>query len=109
MSRRSVAHRDRARLLDVFMSNAGRVLSNAELADRLGVHGDSWTRRLRELREPSHGGYVILTHNTSPELKPGEYLFPPQEYKEPRIESRLKASTRAEVLLRDAYTCQFCG
>jgi hypothetical protein len=105
----SVAHRDRKRLLEVFMANAGRVLTNSDLAERLGDHSDSWTRRLRELREPRFGGYEILTHNTSSELKPGEYLFPPQAYKEPSEQQRLKAATRAEVLLRDAYTCQYCG
>ena len=105
----AAAKRDRQRLLDVFMANAGEVLTNQMLAELLGQRTDSWTRRLRELREPTHGGYTILTHRDRPDLRPGQYLFPPQAYRTSVTVQRLPDYIRSSVLLRDAYTCQLCG
>lgn len=71
--------------------------------------GEEFKRRLRELREPRHGGYVIHSHYDRKDLKQGEYVFPRQERK-PRVKTpRVTGRVRAEVLFRDAYTCQSCG
>lgn len=93
------------------MSHPDVPLSNATLAKVLGENRiDSWTRRLRELREPRHGGYTILTHRDRKSLAPDEYLFPRQDYREPvRSHTRVSGRLRAEVFARDGYTCQSCG
>jgi len=91
------------------MANAGEVLTNQRLGELLGQRSDSWTRRLRELREPKHGGYTILTHRDRADLQPGQYLFPPQEYRAGVTAQKLPDYVRSSVLSRDAYTCQLCG
>ncbi|MBD5656685.1 MAG: HNH endonuclease [Candidatus Eremiobacteraeota bacterium] len=75
----------------------------------LGDRTDSWTRRLRDLRDPLHGGYTILTHRDRSTLRPGQYLFPSQERRPPRRGQRISGRVRTEVLYRDGYTCQACG
>ena len=106
---REKARRDRARLLEFFLENPGVVHENAALARMLGDRTDSWTRRLRELRESRFGGYEILTHRDRHDLSPGQYLFPLQERREPTNVSRISGRVRSEVLFNDAYTCQACG
>ena len=101
---------DRARLLEFFLANPDRVLKNSELRLALGDdHSDSWTRRLRELREPRHGGYTILSVRDRKGLRSDEYMFPAQERREPIRTARISGRVRTEVLHRDAYTCQHCG
>ena len=104
------AARDRERLLEYFMANPDRPIPNAELAKLLGAsRTDSWTRRLRELREPRHGGYEIQSRRDRADLRPDEYLFPAQARREAIPVPRISGKLRAEVMLRDAYTCQACG
>jgi len=103
------ASRDRARLLEFFLAHPDEVHTNQALAAMLGDRSDSWTRRLRELREPRHGGYQILSHRDSDKLAPGQYLFPRQERREAFRTARISGRVRAEVLHRDAYTCQSCA
>jgi len=69
---------------------------------------DSWTRRLRELREPRYGGYEIQTHRDRGDLSPGQYVFPRQARRRRVKTARISNRIRAEVLYRDAYTCQAC-
>lgn len=103
------ASQDRARLLEFFLEHPDQVHANGDLAAMLNDRTDSWTRRLRELREPRHGGYQILTHRDRDDLVPGQYLFPLQERRKPVRTSRISGRVRAEVLHRDAYTCQSCA
>ena len=70
---------------------------------------DSWTRRLRELRKPEHGGYTILSARDRAELRPDEYWFPRQERRRAQLTRGISNRLRGEVLARDAYTCQSCG
>ncbi len=55
-------------------------------------------------------GWIILTHNDSTDLKPGQYLLterPPERgIKFDRI---ISAKLRAEVFDCDGFTCQMCG
>jgi len=101
---------DRDRLLDFFLNNPDRVLSNKELQKVLGdERSDSWTRRLRELRKPEFGGYIIRSVRDRVGLKSDEYLFPRQERREPLASQAISGRLRGEVFDRDAYTCQSCG
>ncbi len=85
-------------------------LDNATLAKALGHRRtDSWTRRLRELRNPRHGGYTILSKRDRKSLRPDQYLFPTQERRAPQNTVRISGRVRADVLFRDSYTCQNCG
>ena len=92
------------------MANTGRPVSNAELAGLLGAsRSDSWTRRLRELREPRYGGYIIYSRRDKASLRADQYLFPSQPRRKPEKRPRISGRIRAEVLYRDAYTCCSCG
>lgn len=104
------AARDRERLLEYFIKHSDQPILNEELARLLGPsRTDSWTRRLRELREPRHGGYEIYTKRDMASLRPDEYFFPTQARRQGTREPRISGRVRAEVMLRDAYTCQACG
>lgn len=107
--RREKARRDRARLLEFFLAHPDVVHENAALAKMLGDRTDSWTRRLRELREARFGRYMILTHRDRHDLRPGQYLFPAQKRREATRVPRISGRVRSEVLFNDAYTCQACG
>jgi hypothetical protein len=101
---------DRARLLDYLLANPERPLKNAVLAAMLGAdRSDSWTRRLRELRKPRYGAYVILSARDRAELAADEYWFPRQERKPSQPSVGISNRLRGEVFARDAYTCQSCG
>lgn len=92
------------------MAHPDQPISNAQLARLLGgSRTDSWTRRLRELRDPRYGGYEIYTKRDRANLGPNEYLFPAQSRKNPINKPRVSGRLRAEVMMRDAYTCQACG
>lgn len=97
-------------MLEFFLTNPDRPISNAELRGVLGENReDSWTRRLRELRKPEFGAYTIYSVYDRKGLKRDEYLFPKQERKERRSSVRISNRLRGDVFHRDAYTCQTCG
>jgi 5-methylcytosine-specific restriction endonuclease McrA len=92
------------------MEHHDEVLDNKTLRGILGERRtDSWTRRLRELRDPRYGGYTVFSHLDRKDLKPGQYLFPKQPPREGKKGPRISGRLRAEVLFQDAYTCQNCG
>jgi hypothetical protein len=92
------------------LANPDRALKNTELAAMLGeVRSDSWTRRLRELRKPRYGAYIILSARDRNGLAPDEYWFPQQERKDPQPSVGISNRLRGEVFAQDAYTCQACG
>lgn len=103
------ARRDRARLLNYFFAHPDVVHGNAALARMLGNRTDSWTRRLRELRDARFGGYTILSHRDRQDLRPGQYVFPKQPFREPTKVARISGRVRSAVLFKDSYTCQACG
>lgn len=70
---------------------------------------DSWTRRLRDLRKPQYGAYVIFSRRDRADLKSDEYWFPTQGRKEPQNVVGISNRLRGEVFSRDASTCQSCG
>jgi hypothetical protein len=70
---------------------------------------DSWTRRLRELRKPKFGAYIIYTARDKAGLASDEYWFPHQERKAPQPSTGISNRLRGEIFERDAYTCQSCG
>lgn len=90
------------------LANIGRVLSSAELQEASGGVAE-WARRTRELRDQE--GWLILTHNDSAELKPGQYLLEraPTVRKDVSFDRAISAKLRAEVLDRNGFTCQMCG
>jgi hypothetical protein len=72
------------------------------------VEVSEWARRVRELREQE--GWLILTHNDSADLKPGQYLLPEKPTERAvKFDRVISARLRAEVLDRNGFTCQMCG
>jgi hypothetical protein len=82
-------------------------VNSVQLRDAAGTDVSEWARRVRELREDE--GWLILSHNDSSELKPGQYLLkelPPEKVSFAR---RISKKLQAEVLDRNGFTCQMCG
>lgn len=94
----------KAKLLDHFLANIGRVLSSDELREASGA--SEWGRRLRELRDEE--GWQILSHNDRASLKPGEYILETIKRK-PAFARTMSKELRARILERNGYTCQMCG
>lgn len=90
------------------LANIGKVVTSIQLRDAAGTDVSEWARRVRELREQE--GWVILTHNDSTDLRPGQYLLtqPPPE-KAVKFDRVISAKLRAEVFDRNGFTCQSCG
>jgi hypothetical protein len=90
------------------LENIGRVIESKELYEASGQKAQ-YSRRLRELREQE--GWLILSHNDSADLKPGQYLLKetPPAKGSLRIEAGISARLRAQVLDRNGFTCQMCG
>lgn len=94
----------RNRIRAFFEANLGRVISTHEISEIAGIR--DYQRRIRELRDLE--GLQIKSHNDLPNLKPGEYILETLE-RLPAFEHGISARTRAEVLARNGFTCQWCG
>lgn len=87
-----------------FEQNVGHIVTTHDIAEAAGIR--EYARRIRELRDLE--GMQIKTHNDRPDLKPGEYILETLE-RAPAFEHGISARTRAEVLARNGFTCQWCG
>lgn len=97
------------RIKAFFRANVGQVVTAAQLQEAARPVSE-WARRVRELRDDE--GWPIITNNDSAVLKPGEYLLtgePPERSNAFFQRSGLSQRLRAEVLIRDGYTCRMCG
>lgn len=97
------------RIKAFFRANVGQVVTAAQLQEAARPVSE-WARRVRELRDDE--GWPIITNNDSAVLKPGEYLLvsePPEHWESFFQRSGMSQRLRAEVLIRDGYTCQMCG
>ena len=94
--------RDRIRAF--FEQNVGKVVTTYEIAEVAGIREHA--RRIRELRDQE--GMQIKSHNDRPNIKPGEYILESLE-RIPAFEHGISSRTRADVLARNGFTCQWCG
>ncbi len=95
----------KARVLQFFLGNLGRVLTSAEIREASG-NASEWGRRLRELR--NEDGWQILSHRDRADLKPDEYILETTK-RAPAFARGISKETRAFVLARNGNTCQMCG
>ena len=91
------------------LSHIGEKVTSIQLHDAAGTDVSEWARRVRELREQE--GWLIVTHNDTTDLKPGEYILreKPQNPYSVKFASGISTKLRAEVLDRNGFTCQMCG
>jgi 5-methylcytosine-specific restriction endonuclease McrA len=95
-----------ARAEAYFIEHVGEVLDNKTLREAIGGTSDSWTRRVRELREKL--GYKIRTHLDRSDLRPGQYMLE-DLHRVPVVASSINKKLRAFILERNGYTCGSCG
>lgn len=89
-----------------FVAHVGEIVDNGTLRKEIGEGSDSWTRRVRELRE--NLGYKIRTHLDRPDLKPGQYILE-DLHRVPVVARAISKRLRALILERNGYTCLSCG
>ena len=95
----------RARILDYFKQNVGKVVNKEELIEVANI--SDWARRVRELRDEF--GYRISSFADRADLRPGQYVLEAPD-PDPKARRRhIKSDTRARILSRDGFTCQVCG
>ncbi len=94
----------RDRIRTFLEQNVGRVVTTHEISEVAEI--SDYQRRIRELREKE--GMQIKSHIDRPELRPGEYILETL-VRLPVFEHGISARTRAEVLARNGFTCQWCG
>jgi hypothetical protein len=94
----------RNRIRVFFEANLRRIITTHEISEVAGIR--DYQRRIRELRDLE--GLQIKSHNDRPDLRPGEYILETLE-RLPAFEHGISARTRAEVLARNGFTCQWCG
>ncbi len=94
----------RSRIRAFFQQNVGRVVSTREIAEVAAI--SDYQRRIRELREKE--GLQIKSHHDRPDIRPGEYILETLDIL-PIFEHGISTRTRAEVLARNGFTCQWCG
>ena len=98
----------KARIRQFLLAHIGEIITSIQIRDAAGTDVSEWARRVRELREQE--GWVILTHNDSTDLKPGQYLLKESPPEKPlRFDRSISAKLRAEVFDRNGFTCQSCG
>lgn len=95
----------KAKVLQFFLSNVGRVLTSDEIREASG-NASEWARRLRELR--NEDGWQILSHRDRADLKPNEYIMETTK-RAPAFARGISKETRAFVTARNGNTCQMCG
>jgi hypothetical protein len=84
--------------------NVNQVVTTQQIS-KVAQIGD-YQRRIRELREKE--GMQIKSHIDRPDIRPGEYILETLD-RLPVFEHGISARTRAEVLARNGFTCQWCG
>jgi hypothetical protein len=97
------------RIRQFLLANIGNVVTSIQLRNAAGPAVSEWAGRVRELRDDEN--WPILTHKSSADLKPGQYLLKeaPPEKSAVKFSRPISAKLRAEVLDRDRFTCQMCG
>ncbi len=97
------------RIRQFLLANIGKVVTSVQIKDAIGADVSEWARRLRELREEE--GWLIISHNDSAELMPGQYILKEKPPEKPNVALArgISAKLRAEVLHRNGFTCQACG
>jgi hypothetical protein len=94
------------RLLEAyFLEHVGEVLDNKTL--RKVADADSWSRRVRELRDKY--GYDIKTRTEDPDLKVGQYVLVSKTKRSVPKKGAISKTLRYQVFDRDDSTCQKCG
>lgn len=86
-------------MLDLLVDNAGKLVSNQQLADATGQH--NYARRLRELR--AEGWQIAYM------AKEKGYVLTSLERLNNSADEYVNLRLRNEVFERDNYQCQMCG
>ncbi|MBN8549462.1 MAG: HNH endonuclease [Deltaproteobacteria bacterium] len=97
------------RLLEFFKANVGKVVTTEELSYVAKTKGgDSFTRRIRELR--TEHGYAIATIFTGrPDLAMGEYIMLSTDRVAKEHDRHIPMDVQREVYERDKNTCRLDG
>jgi 5-methylcytosine-specific restriction endonuclease McrA len=95
----------RARILDLFISNIGKVLDQYKIAEVAQIA--EWARRIRELRDEY--GYDIKSHKDDTTLKPGQYILHNQTPSPVAKERKISKDKYYRILNRDGHICLSCG
>lgn len=98
-----------SRLLAFFKANVGKVVTTEELSYVAKTNGgDSFTRRIRELR--TEQGYAIATMFTGrPDLAMGEYIMLSTDRIAQEHDRHIPMDIQREVYERDNNTCRLDG
>ena len=98
----------RQKLLNHFVNNVGRVVTNTELRKVAGNVSD-WRRPISDLRHVD--GYTIHSHHDKRSLKRGEYLMPTMKRRFEIARKRMKPTKTVEEIVRqrEKNMCSVCG
>lgn len=94
----------RDKLREYFEAHVGEVLNKEDLHEVAGIH--EWARRIRELRDEE--GMKIRSNTDRVDLKPGEYVLESLE-RSPKIDRTIPEALRTKILIRNGFTCKWCG
>jgi len=96
----------KSKLLEYLRLNVGRVVTGEELR-YLARDRKEWARRTRELR--TEDGWPIYTRMQGrSDLDVGEYLLE-EDRQAPAHDRNISDDVRVKVLVRDKFSCTFCG
>lgn len=96
----------REKMLEYLRKNVGKPVEGDELA-YVANGGNSWPRRLRELR--TEQGWPIVTRQQGrPDLAVGQYMLE-RDRQAPVHDRRIPDPVRLSVLQRDNFACRVCG